>query len=156
MERRTSRRRWGQKSLRVVMGVIVLGFAVWVGPGLDLDVVAAFAAVVALLLLAALAIRAYRRHAEAKVYERPRSRLESLPRGSLPPVELLQPRHHRRLQDHASGHDDPPSTPARQRRTASPAHSGRAAPFLHRAPRRVQDTLPDRVKLRAVRWGSRS
>ena len=102
MERRTSRRRWGQKSLRVVMGVIVLGFAVWVGPGLDLDVVAAFAAVVALLLLAALAIRAYRRHAEAKVYERPRSRLESLPRGSLPPVELLQPRHHRRLQDHVS------------------------------------------------------
>ncbi|MFD7626340.1 hypothetical protein ACFV7Q_09865 [Streptomyces sp. NPDC059851] len=37
---------------------------------------AAFASVVAFPLLAALAIRAYRRHTEAKVYERPRSRLE--------------------------------------------------------------------------------
>ncbi|MFJ9713893.1 DUF6207 family protein [Streptomyces sp. NPDC101234] len=52
-----------------------------------------------------------------------------LPRGSLPPVELLQPRHHRCLQDHVLGHEDPPSDHERQRRTASPAHCRGAVPM---------------------------
>lgn len=50
----------------------------------------------------------------------------------LPPIELLQPRHHRRLQDRVPGHDDPPPDHERQRRTASPAHCRRAAPKSNR------------------------
>ncbi|MET9959423.1 hypothetical protein ABZ128_10125 [Streptomyces sp. NPDC006326] len=83
MVRRNSRTRWGQKGLRVIVGLVVLCLAVWVGPGVELRVVATFVCGAALLLLAALAIwaalslfealaiRRDKKHADARAYEWP-------------------------------------------------------------------------------------